>query len=166
MAEPQSDESVLDLPLTDVEKPITPKALLSSFVAGVVGLAVMAPVAVGIPAWLGLFRLRPDAGFEFLVGASPTPGLPVVFFVLGGGIVVPLFFLVTATYLPPATPRYLRGVTISVIFWPGFVIVFWPFASAWTNTVFLVVSFVSHLLYGLVLGVVLQSLTGIPEHEV
>lgn len=167
MVESGDDVSLLsEPPLASIENPITPRAIGLSFVAGLVATVAMVPVAVGIPIWLGVFKIQSSAGFGFLVGLSPTSDLAIVFFALGGTVVLPLFFVVTSTYLPPAAPSYLRGVTVSLIFWPGFVIIFWPFAGATTDAVFLVVSFVSHLLYGLVLGVGLNYLTGIPEHEV
>lgn len=149
-----------------VDNPITLRAVGSVFVAGLVGLIAMVPFIGGIPLWLGLFELRPVSGFVFIVGAGPNTVLPFVFFILGGVVVLPLFFMVTATYLPPVEPRYLRGLPISVMFWPGFVIIYFPFADAVTNGTFLLVTFVSHLVYGLVLGVVFHRLSGIPEHEV
>lgn len=153
-------------PLAPVAQPITLRALGGSFLAGLAGLLAMLPIAVVVPIWLDLFRLDPRAGFGYLLGMSSTSLFPSVFFVIGGVVVVPLFFVVTVTYLPPVRPPALRGVTISLIFWPGFVIGFWPYGSTWTNLSFVSFSLLSHLIYGLVLGVVLQALVGIPEHEV
>lgn len=154
------------LPGQTVGEPITIRAVASVFAAGLAGLLAMLPFIAGLPVWLGLFELRPVAGFVFLVGADPSTILPIFFFLVGGVVVLPLFFLVTATYLPPAEPRFLRGLSISVVFWPGFVIVYFPFADAVTNSAFLVVTLCSHLVYGLVLGVAFHRLSGIPEHEV
>lgn len=164
--QPSETRLLSDMTLAEVENPITLRAIIGAFVAGFAGLVVMAPVAIGIPIWLDLFEINSSAGFGYLVNAAPSQTLTILFFIAGGGIVVPLFFLVTATYLPPETPRFVRGVTMSLIFWPGFVIAFWPFADSTTNAVFLVFSLLSHLLYGLVLGVGFDVLTGIPEHDV
>jgi len=146
--------------------PITIRVFLSGIVGGVAGLAAMIPFAVGIPALLGLFELSDPAGFAVLIGAQPSVTLGLVFFLLGGVVVLPLFFAVVGDFLPPAEPRSLRGMILAVIFWPGFAIGFWPAGGTAVVTAFLVFSFVSHLVYGLVLGSVMNYLTGIPKHDV
>lgn len=154
------------LTLGEAEQPITLRAIASTMLGGLVGVVVMAPLAVGVPVWLDLFTLdAPNVGLA-IPGLPGGATLSIALFVLGGTLVLPLFFITTATYLPPLRPAYARGVTIATIFWPGFVIVFWPAADTPATAVFLVVSLVSHWLYGLTLGLVVQQLTGIPEHEV
>lgn len=166
MAERASEAGVEDPVLGEHEEPLTPRAVLSSFAGGIAGLIVMAPVIAGIPILLGVFQMEPLEQFANLVIADANGTLGIAFFVAGGAFVLPLFFLVTATFLPPREPRYLRGATISTLFWASFVFIFWPGAGMYVNTTFLVVTLVSHWLYGLVLGSVMQRLTGIPEHQV
>lgn len=162
----QQDDALETVGQRDELSPITLRVVLSGILGGVVGLAAMIPVAVGVPAVLGLFELENPEGFAVLVGAEPSVALGITFFALGGAVVLPLFFVVTADFLPPEEPRYLRGVTMATIFWPGFVISFWPGGGGAVATAFVVFSLLGHWAYGLALGGVLTVLTGIPEHDV
>jgi hypothetical protein len=165
-ADPGEEVGSIEETLAEAERPITLRVILSSFLGGLAGLVAMVPVLVGLPILLGVFQLDAPIGFARLVGAEPSATLGLFFFAAGAVVVLPLFFSVTGTFLPPVEPRYLRGVPMSVIFWPGFVIIFWPAGNFLTNSSFVVVSLLAHLVYGLVLGIVLHSLTGIPEHEI
>lgn len=155
-----------DAVMREVEDPLTVRAVLSSFAAGIAGLIAMAPVIAGIPMVLGVFQVDPLARFARLVIADASATLGAAFFVVGGAFVLPLFFVVTASFLPPREPKFARGVTIALMFWVSFVFVFWPGATMVTNASFLAVTLVAHLIYGAVLGGVLNRLTGIPEHDV
>ncbi|QCC52188.1 DUF6789 family protein [Halapricum salinum] len=150
----------------EATEPITPAVIISAMVSGAVGLVAMLPVAVGVPILLGLFQLEAPAGFGYLVAAQPSAGLGALFYLIGGAIVLPLFFVVTATFLPPQRPRFVRGATLSTIFWPGFVIGFWPEGGSTVVVAFLVISLLAHWIYGLVLGASLTYLTGIPNHDI
>lgn len=155
-----------DARLDDVDEPITPRVVLSSFAGGILGLVAMAPVIAGIPMVLGVFQVDPLARFARLVIADAGATLGLAFFAVGGAFVLPLFFVVTASFLPPREPRWLRGVTIASLFWVSFVFVFWPAGTTTVNALFVVVTLVAHWVYGGVLGLVMQRLTGIPEHDV
>lgn len=163
--EDSADHALEEDPYGEVDDPITPTVIFSAMFSGIMGLAAMIPVAVGVPILLGLFRLEAPVGFGYLVAAQPSAELGVLFFLLGGIIVLPLFFVVTATFLPPETPKFVRGATMSAIFWPGFVIGFWPKGDMLVGVSFLVISLVAHLIYGLVLGAGLTYFTGIPKHD-
>lgn len=166
MAERTSDAALEEEGLADQTDPLTPRAFASSVLGGVAGLIVMAPLIAGIPILLGVFQMEPLKQFANLVIADANGTLGAAFFAAGGAVVLPLFFVVTATFLPPEEPRYARGATISTLFWATFIYIFWPGAGLWVNTVFLGATFLAHVLYGLVLGGVMQRLTGIPEHQV
>lgn len=155
-----------DDPVRELDEPITPRVVLSSFAGGIVGLVAMAPVIAGIPIVLGVFQVGPLEAFARLVIADASATLGIAFFAVGGAFVLPLFFVVTASFLPPREPRWLRGVTISSLFWVSFVFVFWPGDSLVVNTTFVVVTLLAHWIYGGVLGLVMARLTGIPEHDV
>jgi hypothetical protein len=157
-----TDDSVM----RDVEDPLTARAVLSSFAAGTAGLVAMAPIIAGIPMLLGVFQVDPLARFARLVIADASATLGIAFFAVGGAVVLPLFFVVTASFLPPREPKFVRGVTIAMMFWVSFVFVFWPGDTTVINAAFVVVTLVAHLIYGAVLGGVLDRLTGIPEHDV
>ena len=163
----QSDDTLSERQLFGTaEHPITLIAVVSTMAGGFAGLLAMLPTAVGIPWFLGLFRLRPPTGLSSTFGLPASELVAVSVFALGGIVVLPLFFIATATYLPPYDPAYARGITIGTIFWPGFLIIFWPAGDLAASLAFVVFSLVSHLVYGLVLGLVVHTLTGIPEHEV
>ena len=167
MVEPSQGGPIAEEPaLGATEEPLTLRAVASAFAGGLAGLAVMSPVIVGIPMLLGIFQIDPLARFADLVIADADAVLGLAFFVAGGVVVLPLFFVVTASFLPPREPKYLRGATISSFFWVSFVYIFWPAGGAFVNGVYVVVTLVSHWLYGAVLGLVMERLTGIPEHRV
>jgi hypothetical protein len=162
-----SSQTALDEPvLGETEGPLTLRAIGSAVVGGVAGLVVMAPVIAGIPILLGVFEIEPLARFSNLLIAEADATLGLAFFVGGGAVMLPLFFVVTATFLPPREPAYLRGATIAMMFWVSFLFIFWPGVSPYVDTVFFVTTLAAHLLYGAVLGYVMMRLTGIPHHQV
>ncbi|WP_277553102.1 DUF6789 family protein [Halobaculum limi] len=171
MSEPTemtTESATVETP-ADVAVPITVKVLGFGMAAGLLGMLTMLPVLVGVPFALGVFR--PDPIVEFvpltgLLGIEPTLTLGLALFVAGGTVLLPMVFLVVGAYLPPRTPRYLRGATFATIFWTGFVPAFWPGGSALTVGVFLVISLVAHWVYGVVLASVLDRTVGIPQHKV
>jgi hypothetical protein len=167
MSEQSRQEVAVEEPtLGESENPLTLRALVGSFAGGAAGIVVMAPIIAGIPVMLGIFDVTPIARFADLVIAEADALLGIALFVAGGVVVLPLFFVVTATFLPPREPRFLRGVTISTFFWVSFVYVFWPGGGVVVDAVFLVLTLVSHWVYGAVLALAMQRLTGIPEHSV
>jgi hypothetical protein len=158
--------AVKESALQESGEPITLRVVGSGIAGGIAGVAVMSPVIAGIPLLLDIFRLDSLATFAEFVIADANAILGIAFFVAGGAVVLPLFFVVTATFLPPREPRYLRGATVSSMFWVSFVYIFWPGGGAFVNAVFVVVTLVGHWIYGITLGLVMQRLTGIPEHRV
>jgi hypothetical protein len=148
----------------DVDEPITGRVVLAAFTGGLAGLVAMAPVVVGVPVLLGVFEVNPLLQAFPLVDTTPLIG--ALIFAAGGVFVLPLFFVVTGTFLPPREPRWARGVTMSTLFWVTFLFLFWPGGGTLTDAVFLVVTLLGHWVYGLALGVVIHTLTGIPEHAV
>ena len=149
--------------------PITVKVLGLGMGGGLLGMLVMLPLLVGLPAALGLFSAEPVVEFvplTGLLGIEPTLALGLALFVAGGTVLLPMVFLVVGAYLPPQEPRALRGATFATIFWTGFVPAFWPEGGALTVAAFLVVSLVSHWVYGVVLAGFLDRTVGIPQHEV
>ncbi|WP_232702562.1 DUF6789 family protein [Halobacterium wangiae] len=161
-AEAATDEPVLG----ENDEPLTLRVIGSAIVGGIAGLVVMAPIIAGIPLLLGVFEAEPLAAFANLVIRQADATVGLAFFVGGGAFVLPLFFVVTATFLPPREPAYLRGVTIALLFWVTFVFIFWPGANLVVNASFLVLTFAAHVVYGTVLGFVMMRLTGIPHHQV
>jgi hypothetical protein len=159
------DEELVD----SFEIPITGRVVFAAMGGGLLGTVAMLPVIVGVPSFLGLFRTEPVtnfAGFAEFFGTEPTVTLGLVLFALGGTILLPLTFLVVGAFLPPESPRYLRGATFATMFWTGFVPAFWPGAGLATGAAFLVFSLAGHWVYGLTLGYVLTRTTGIPQHDV
>lgn len=146
---------------------ITPRVVLVAFLGGAAGLAAMAPILIGLPAFLGLFEAEPLLDLAALgraAGIDPDLATGVVVFVAGGTVGIPLLFVVAGAFLPPRRPRYARAVTFAGIMWTGFVLAFWP---GWRASVlFLTLSLIGHLVYGLVLGLVMERFAYVPEHDV
>jgi hypothetical protein len=150
----------------EVQEPLTMRVVASGIVGGTAGVIAVSPILAGVPLLLGVFQLDPLEAFAQLVIADANAVLGIAFFVVGGAIVLPLFFIVTATFLPPQKPRYLRGSTIAALFWTTFVVLFWPGGGLYVTAIFVVVTLVAHLLYGAILGLTMERLGGIPEHRV
>jgi F0F1-type ATP synthase assembly protein I len=151
------------------ELPITIRLVGTAMLGGVVGMVLMLPLLVGAPLALGLFRTAPIVEFSSIVsffGLQPSLALGVVIFVLGGSTLLPVQFLVVGGFLPPESPRYLRGASFTTAYWFGFLFAFWPGGGAVTIGIFVVVSLVSHWIYGLSLGYLLDRWAEIPQHDV
>lgn len=146
---------------------ITGRVVLASFVGGAAGLVAMAPVLIGLPALLGLFRAEPlidVAELGRVLGLAPSVPLGLVVFALGGVVALPLLFVVVGAFLPPREPRTGRGVTFATIMWTGFVLAFWPGEPA--GVIFLGLSLAGHWIYGYALGWTMERLAYVPEHAV
>jgi hypothetical protein len=159
------DESAVD----PLELPITGRIVLAAMAGGLAGTVLMLPLLVGVPNLLNLFSTAPItdfAGFGAFLGLEPTVQLGIALFLVGGTIVLPLMFVVVGAFLPPRSPRYVRGATFATLFWTGFLPAFWPPGDALTVSLFVVVSLASHWVYGLALGYVLDRTSGIPQHRV
>lgn len=153
----------------EAEDPITAKVILTAMASGLVGMILMLPVLVGLPFAFDLFLTDPIANFAPFItylGVEPSLALGVALFVIGGTTVLPLIFVVVGSFLPPATPRYARGVTFATIFWLGFILAFWPGGTRLTIALFLLVSLLAHWVYGAVLGGLLSRTVGLPQHDV
>ncbi|WP_336022004.1 DUF6789 family protein [Halobellus salinisoli] len=162
---PAVDEELIE----SVTAPITGRVVLAAMSGGLLGTVAMLPVLVGLPGLLGLFQTEPVtrfAGFAEFFGLEPTVTLGIALFGFGGTVVLPLTFLVVGAFLPPETPRYLRGATFATAFWFGFLPAFWPGAGLLTTAAYVAFSLAGHWVYGLTLGIVLTRTAGLPQHEV
>jgi hypothetical protein len=148
---------------------ITLRVIAIAMGGGLLGMVLMLPLLAGVPLVLGLFQpesIVEFAHFGMYLGLEPSVTTGIVLFLLGGTTVLPLLFLVAGAFLPPEEPRYLRGATYATIVWIGFLIAFWPGEGVLTIALFLVVSLVSHWIYGTTLGYVLHLTIGVPQHDV
>ena len=149
--------------------PITIRLVGTAMLGGVVGMVLMLPLLVGAPVALGLFRTAPIVDFASVgsfFGLQPSLGLGIFMFVLGGSTLLPVQFLVIGGFLPPESPRYVRGASFMTAYWFGFVFAFWPGGGAITVGIFVVVSLVSHWIYGLSLGYLVDRWAEVPQHRV
>lgn len=176
----ETPESVMDIESPEAEIAITPRLILLSMLAGLIGVILMTPLLVGVPVALGVFRPEPLAEFanigsffgiqEGLLGPifgyGPSIVLGALLYVFGGVLFLPVQFLVVGGFLPPESPRFARGGTFAMLWWGGFLAAFWPGGSIVTISLFLLVSIVSHLIYGLSLGYLLDRWAEIPQHKV
>ena len=166
---PTRNHSAVDRSTETDEPTITPAVVLTAMGGGLVGTVLMLPILVGIPAALDLFVTDPIvrfAGIAAFFGYEPTLALGVALFGVGGVVVLPLTFVVVGGFLPPESPRYLRGASFATLYWVGFVPAFWPDGSVLVVAAYLVFSLVAHWVYGLSLGVILERLQTIPQHQV
>ncbi|MDL5363783.1 DUF6789 family protein [Halalkalicoccus sp. NIPERK01] len=148
---------------------ITLRVVAVAMAGGLVGMVLMLPLLAGVPLALDLFQTESIvefSSFGLYIGLEPSLTTGIVLFLLGGTTVLPLLFLVAGAFLPPEEPRYLRGATYATIFWIGFLFAFWPGGSVLTEALFVVISLVSHWIYGTTLGYVLHSAIGVPQHNV
>jgi MFS family permease len=159
---------------------LTPRLVGLSMGAGLVGTVVMVPTLVVVPVLLDVFQAKPLVEFANIggffgltpavlgpvMGYDPSLVIGAGMFALGGILFLPVQFLVVAAFLPPESPRALRGGTLAIIWWFGFVFAFWPGGGAAVVVPFVVLSIVSHLLYGLSLGYMIDRFGEIPQHRV
>ncbi len=151
------------------EIPITLRLIGTAMLSGLVGMVLMIPVLVGLPVALDLFQTEPIvrfASFASFLGFEPSLAVGVALFVLGGTLFLPVQFLVVGAFLPPESPRYARGASFGLIYWIGFLMAFWPPGGTLAVGLFVVVSFLYHLFYGLALGYLIDRWAEIPQHGV
>ena len=151
------------------EIPITLRLIGMAMVSGLVGMILMLPLLAGVPILVDLFRTEPIlefATFATIIGVEPSLIVGMALFGLGGTLFLPVQFLVVGAFLPPDSPRYLRGVSFALIYWIGFMLAFWPGGSLLAIGLFIVVSFISHVVYGVTLGYLTDRLAEIPQHAV
>ncbi|MCL7416549.1 MAG: hypothetical protein M8354_01760 [Halalkalicoccus sp.] len=166
---PSSPLSTKEGGVEELGIPITLRIIAVAMGGGLVGMVLMLPLLAGVPIALDLFQtdsIVEFAQFGLYLGLEPSVTTGIVLFVLGGVTLLPLLFLIAGAFLPPAEPRYLRGVTYATVFWIGFVFAFWPGGGVLTTVLFLVISLGSHWIYGATLGYVIHSTVGILQHDV
>jgi hypothetical protein len=159
---------------------ITLRLVGLSMVCGLIGMVVMLPLLAGVPVALGIFQAEPLIEFANIatffgitpdligsvLGYDPRLVLGGLIFVFGGILFLPVQFLVVASFLPPETPRFVRGGTFAILWWFGFVFAFWPSGAVITIAAFVLLSFAAHLLYGLTMGYLITRWAAIPQHAV
>lgn len=148
---------------------ITLRVIAIAMGGGLLGMVLMLPLLVGVPIVFNLFQtesILEFAQFGEYLGLEPSLAIGTVLFVVGGATILPVLFLIAGAFLPPEEPRYLRGMTFASITWVGFLFAFWPVGGVLTVVFFVVISLVSHWIYGITLGYVLHRTVGIPQHSV
>jgi hypothetical protein len=156
-------------PGVTAEIPITLGLIGKAMIAGFVGMVAYLPILVGVPVALDLFQTDPLVRFSSFVaffGLEPSLALGLGLYVMGGTLFLPVQFIVVGAYLPPEEPRYARGVTYALIYWVGFLMVFWPPGGPVAVGVFILVSALYHVAYGLTLGRLIDRWAEIPQHAV
>ena len=103
------------------------------------------------------YRLRAHLTIAGLLEASSTVGLAL--FVIVGVLVWPLVFFAIGTRLAPESEP-MRGVVLALILWIAFAVAFFPTFELRGSMFFVVFSFLSHLVYGSVLGLSFDRLGG------
>jgi hypothetical protein len=168
MSSEQSESGTLPAEEMEIaaEVPITLRLIGTAMLSGLIGMVLMLPVLVGVPVALDLFQTEPIVRFASFLGMEPSLEVGIALFVLGGTLFLPVQFLVVGAFLPPASPRYARGVSFGVIYWIGFLMAFWPGGGTLAVALFVMVSFLYHVFYGFTLGYLIDRWAEIPQHEV
>ncbi|KYH24524.1 hypothetical protein HAPAU_35070 [Halalkalicoccus paucihalophilus] len=148
---------------------ITFRVIAIAMGGGLLGMLLMLPLLGGVPIVFNIFQTESIiefAQFGGYLGFEPSLAVGIVLFVVGGATILPVLFLIAGAFLPPEEPRYLRGMTFASITWVGFLFAFWPTGGLLTVGLFIIISLVSHWIYGITLGYVLHRTVGIPQHSV
>lgn len=150
--------------------PITLRLIGLAMVCGLIGMVAWLPILVGLPMALDLFQAEPIVEFSSFIaimfGLEPSLALGIALFIFAGTLFLPVQFLVVGAYLPPESPRHVRGVTYALIYWVGFLMVFMPDGGALAIGLFVVASLLYHVAYGYTLGYLIDRWGEIPQHAV
>jgi cytochrome c oxidase subunit I len=130
---------------------------ITAVVSGVLATAAMLAFMWPVDAFTSYQLLAPRAIAE-LLNAPVTVG--VAAFAAAGTLVWPLVFLVIGQHLAPRD--VMQGVVLSLILWIGFIVAFVPTFEPTRFLVFVLLSFLAHVVYGAVLGLSFDRLDG--EH--
>ncbi len=133
---------------------ISMRDIVSALVSGVVGTAVIVVLLYLGDALTG-FTLDPFGPLSRFVGESSGPLVGFLLFAAIGVFAWPFLFLTLVEYLP-GDADVVRGLLFGVVLWIGFVVAFAPALGVASLLLYLVVTLVAHLAYGLVLGGVYQ----------
>lgn len=131
---------------------------------GLVGTAMLT-VVLAIAESLGAFDRAAFGGLTRLVGLDPfVPAVPVgyLLFVAGGMVPWPLLFASLKEYLPGRTDP-VKGVFFGGAVWTGFVLAFYTGQSGLVLALYVVLTFLAHVAYGVGLGLVFRYLTTRPS---
>jgi cytochrome c oxidase subunit 1 len=132
--------------------------------AGFAGVVAMAPVLV--TAWyLGFLEASSFAGFGLLFGVGPSLPLGVLVYTVGGTLVFPTLFFTVATFLPGRT-LVRRGVVIAFCAWGGFLFGFYTGQTGVALAGYVLFTLLAHLVYGVVVGAIVDRIAGIIQWEV
>lgn len=130
---------------------------ITAVVSGVLATAAMLAFTWPVDAFTPYQLLAPRA-IAGLLNAPMAVG--VTAFAAVGTLVWPLVFLAIGQYLAPRD--VMQGVVLSLILWIGFIAAFVPTFEPTRFLVFVLLSFLAHVIYGAVLGLSFDRLGG--EH--
>jgi hypothetical protein len=131
---------------------------------GLVGTAMMTGVLL-IAQSVGVFSQESFASLGGLAGLEVL-GPPIVVgylvFLFNGMVPFPLLFASVMEYLPGDRPP-VSGMVFGAILWTGFVLVFYEGFAGLELGLYVVLTLVAHLAYGLGLGLVFEYLSSRPD---
>ncbi|QLD85143.1 hypothetical protein HWV23_05200 [Natronomonas halophila] len=135
-------------------------------IAGAVGTAAMT-VVLFVAASLGAFDMTSLSMVVELTGiAAVVPGDPTavgyVLFLAGGMVTWPLLFASVGRYLPGGSYAK-QGAFFGFVLWTGFVLAFYDGYAGIALPLYVVFTFIAHLVYGFSLGAVFDYLGGREE---
>ncbi|WP_336136819.1 DUF6789 family protein [Natronomonas amylolytica] len=134
--------------------------------AGAVGTAAMT-VVLFVAASLGAFDMSSLSmvveltGIAAVVPSNPT-AVGYVLFLAGGMVTWPLLFASVGRYLPGGSYAK-QGAFFGFVLWTGFVLAFYDGYTGLALPLYVVFTFIAHLVYGFSLGAVFDYLGGREE---
>ncbi|MWG35951.1 DUF6789 family protein [Halomarina oriensis] len=131
---------------------------------GLVGTALMTGVLF-VASQLGAFSFESFASLAAPLGLADTARPVLVgylIFLANGMVPWPLLFAALMEYLPGERPP-VSGLFLGGALWTGFVLGFYTGYTGLTLAVYLVFTFVAHLVYGFGVGLVFEYLSNRPD---
>ncbi|EJN58783.1 DUF6789 family protein [Halogranum rubrum] len=131
---------------------------------GLVGTAMMTGVLL-VAESVGVFSRESFAALGGLAGLEalgPTLVVGYLVFLFNGMVPFPLLFASVMEYLPGERPP-VSGMVFGAILWTGFVLVFYEGFSGLGLALYVVLTLLAHLAYGLGLGLVFEYLSTRPD---
>lgn len=137
---------------------------LSGITDGVAGTTTMTLALFIADAFTG-FEIRPFEEIAVLVGTPDDVFLGFLVFVAAGTVAWPLLFVALCEFLPGGTDA-TKGAVFASVLWISFALAFSTELGGLALVVYLVLTWLAHVVYGLTLGTVYGRLADRDTHLV
>lgn len=135
---------------------------LSGIAGGVTGTTAMTLALFIADAFTG-FEIRPFEEIAVLVGTPNDVFLGFLVFVAAGAVAWPLLFVALCEFLPGGTDA-TKGAVFASVLWISFALAFSTELGGVALLLYLVLTWLAHVVYGLTLGAVYGRLADRDTH--